>query len=194
MKYSILLLFLMGTGVWALSALAGSIMPVASALLSEKDALALVGGPLGEVFKTEELPTRENGYDHISVCGFFPKGYDIQKADRPPERGVQIQLHAMRTSAEAKSFYEHTLASNQEMTRMQGSPFAGNKITPLKGMGEAAFLLENKIEPEPGSPYEIATVMFLKGNVMAQLMVWKKAAPATEIAKNTAKMVLSKLP
>jgi hypothetical protein len=193
MNYSIVLVLLLGTGLLAMSAMAVSKTPVAATLLSEKEAVALVGGPLGEVFKNEELPTMQNGHDHNSVCGFFPKGYNIQTADRPPERGVQLQLHAMRTNAEAKTFYEHTLSMNQKMAGMPG-PFAGNKITLLKGMGEVAFLLEQKSEPESGSSYEIASVTFVKGNVMAQLMVWKKAASATEIAKNAAKQVLSKLP
>ena len=200
MKSIILLALLAGTGSWAMTALAadrtstGSTPPVACALLGEEEAVALVGGTLGEVFKNEELPTMENGHDHNSVCGFFPKGYNIQKADHPPERGLQLQLHAMQTSANAKTFYEQTLASHQEMTRMPGSPFAGNKITTLKGMGEEAFLLEKKIEPEPRSSYEIATIYFVKGTVMGQLTAWKKASPASEIAKSAAKKVLLKLP
>jgi hypothetical protein len=63
----------------------------------------------------------------------------------------------------------------------------GEKITLLKGMEGAAFLFENKIETEPGFSYEIATVTFLKSNLMAQLMIWKKTGAATEIAKNVTK-------
>jgi hypothetical protein len=77
---------------------------VACSLMDEKEAVALVGGPLGEVFKNEQKPTVENGRDHNSVCGFFPKGYKIQTADRSPEQGVQLQLHVMQTDAAAKAF------------------------------------------------------------------------------------------
>jgi hypothetical protein len=194
MKRLILLGLFFWVCVWALPVCAEAKAPIACDVLSEKDAVAMVGGPLGEVFKTEELPTMENGHDHNSVCGFFPKGYKIEEADRPPERGLQTTLHAMRTNAEAKTFYEHTLSMHQDMTRQPGSPFEGDKITPLTGMGNAAFLLESKSEPEPGSSYEIATITFVKGDVMGQVTVWKKAAPVVEIAKSAVKKVLAKLP
>jgi hypothetical protein len=183
-----------GTFAFASTVLAGAKSPVACALMDEKEALALVGGPLGEVFKEEEMPTMENGRDHNSVCGFFPKGYKIQEADSPPERGLQLQLHVMQTEAAAKTFYERVLESNQDMTRMSGSPLASAKITTLNGIGKAAFLADDKIELEPGSSCAVATVGFLKGNVMGQVQVWKKSGPAGEIAKSAAKKVVTKLP
>jgi hypothetical protein len=194
MKSLVLLVSLFGAFAWASAVLADSKSLVACALMDEKEAVALVGGPLGEVFKNEEMPTVENGRDHNSVCGFFPKGYKIQEADRPPERGLQLQLHVMPDNAAAKAFYERLLASNQDMTRMPGSPLAGSKITTLKGIGKAAFLLESKIEAEPGSSCAVATIGFLKGSVMGQVQVWKKAGPAGKIAKNAATKVVAKLP
>jgi hypothetical protein len=194
MKSLVLLVLMFGTFAFASTVLAGAKSPVACALMDEKEALALVGGPLGEVFKEEEMPTMENGRDHNSVCGFFPKGYKIQEADSPPERGLQLQLHVMQTEAAAKTFYERVLESNQDMTRMSGSPIASAKITTLNGIGKAAFLADDKIELEPGSSCAVATVGFLKGNVMGQVQVWKKSGPAGEIAKSAAKKVVTKLP
>jgi len=193
MKSLVLLVSVFGALVWASVVAADSKSLVACSLMDEKEAVALVGGPLGEVFKNEEMPTVENGRDHNSVCGFFPKGYKIQAADRPPERGVQLQLHVMQTDAAAKAFYESVLASNQDMIRMSGSPLAGGKISTLNGIGKAAFLLESKIEPEPGSS-AVATISFLKGSVMGQVQVWKKAGPAGEIAKSAVRKVVTKLP
>ncbi len=187
-------LVVLGIGGGVMLALAESKVPVACAVLSEKEALDLVGGPLGEAFKEEELPTSENGYDHITVCGYFPKGYKIQEADNPPERGLQLQLHAMKDNAAAKSFYEHTLSMHQDMTKAEGSPFYGDKITPLSGTGEAAFLLESKIDSESGSSTAVATVTFLKGSVMGQVTAWKKGGSATPIAKNAATKLHAKLP
>jgi hypothetical protein len=80
------------------------------------------------------------------------------------------------------------------MTRMSGSPLASAKITTLNGIGKAAFLADDKIELEPGSSCAVATVGFLKGNVMGQVQVWKKSGPAGEIAKSAAKKVVTKLP
>jgi hypothetical protein len=194
MNYSVFSVMLLGSVICLALAIAGAKSPIACDMLSEKDALALVGGPLGEVFKNEEAPSKENGYDHISVCGFFPKGYNIQKADRPPERGLQLQLYSMRNAADAKNFYNNSLSTAEVMSKMPGNPYSGVAITPLKGMGQAAFLRVTKIEPEPSFSYQIANVTFLKGNVMGQLTAWKKATPVEEIAKSAAKQVISRLP
>lgn len=194
MKSLTLLVLVFGALTWASAMLADSKSLVACALMDEKEAVALVGGPLGEVFKHEEMPTVENGRDHNSVCGFFPKGYKIQEADRPPERGVQLRLHVMENDGAAKAFYENVLESHQDMMRIPDSPLAGGKITSLTGIGKAAFLLEKKIEPEPGSSYTVATISFLKGRVMGQVQLWKKAGPAGEIAKKAVRNVVAKLP
>lgn len=168
--------------------------PIACGVLNEKDALALVGGPLGEVFQAEEKPEMSNGYDHNSVCGFFPKGYNIQEADLPPERGTQLQLHVLRNKTDAKNFYDNTLENTQNIINKSGSPLSDAKITPIAHMSDEAFLQSDKIEPDPKSIYRIATVTFLKGNIMGQLQVWKKTTPVDEIAKTAAKRIISRLP
>lgn len=194
MNYLVLAVMLLGSAICFASAMALTKSPTACDMLNERHALALVSGPLGEVFKNEEAPSKENDYDHISVCGFFPKGYNIQKADRPPERGLQLQLHAMRNPADAKNFYDNSLSTPEAMSKIPGNPYSGAAITPLKGMGQAAFLRVIKIEPEPGPSYHIVIVTFLKGNVTGQMTTWKKAAPVEEIAKSAAKQVISRLP
>lgn len=73
---------------------------------------------------------------------------------------------------------------------MSGSPLAGSKITTLNGIGKAAFLVESKIEQEAS----VATITFLKGSIMGQVQIWKKSAPAGEIAKSMVKKVVAKLP
>jgi hypothetical protein len=193
MKKFVLLALMFGTINLASVALADSKSPVACALLNEKEAVALVGGPLGEVFKNEQKPTMENGRDHNSVCGFFPKGYKIATADLPPEQGILLTIHAMQTAAAAKNFYEQSLTSEQEMMSMPGSPLAGGKITTLSGTGKAAYLVENKIEPGSSSS-GVATIVFLKGNVMGQVQVWKKGGQSVEITKKAVKNLLAKLP
>jgi len=156
--------------------------------------VALVGGPLGEVLKNEQKPTAENGHDHTTTCGFFPKGYDLRKAGRPPERGLMLQLHAMRNNADAKGFYENTVGMVKEMAKESGSPTAGAKVTTVKGMGEAATIELDKIEPEPKAVYQVVKLYFLKGRVMGHVTAWKKAAPADEIARAAAKQIIAKLP
>lgn len=193
MKYFVLLAFMFGTINLAAVALADGKSPVACALLNEKESVALVGGPLGEVFKNEQKPTMENGRDHNSVCGFFPKGYKIATADLPPVHGILLTIHDMQTAAAAKNFYEQSLTSEQEMMSMTGSPNTGGKITILSGIGKAAYLLENKIEPGSSSS-GVATIVFLKGNVMGQVQVWKKGGQAGEINKKAVKNLVAKLP
>lgn len=41
--------------------------------------------------------------------------------------------------------------------------------------------------PEPGSIYMISTLIFVKGNVIGQILVWENAAPTSEIAKTAVK-------
>jgi hypothetical protein len=168
--------------------------PAACDLVSEKEAQALVGGPLGEVFRTEQKASVENGHDHLTVCGYFPAGYDIQKADEPPEQGLEIQLHNLRSNADAVSFYENAHAAYQEMSRAPDNPLEGGTISPLEGMGEGAFLLESKLDAAQGAPYEIANVYVVKGRMMVQITAWKRAAPAGEIATEAAQKVLARLP
>ena len=89
------------------SAIIGSVITDASAApaaaacgaLTSQDAAALMGAPLEANFTNETAPDSLNGHDHTTVCGWFPKGYDLKKADAPPERGVQLTLHTFRTPA-----------------------------------------------------------------------------------------------
>ena len=198
MNRSIALAGLFGLSVCAMSGLAFAQSPIACALIGEKEALALVGGPLGEIAKGEQKPTPENAHDHSTLCGFFPKGYDFRKTDRPPERGLQLQLHAMRNNADAKNFHENTVGMVEEMAKAPRTPFArgkiATKIATLSGMGATAKMEVETIEFEPKSVYHVATVYFLKGNVSGVVAVWEKGAPADETARVAAKQVIAKLP
>ena len=193
------LLGLFGVCVWMMSGLAAAQSPTACALIGEKEALALVGGPLGEISKGEQKPTAQNGQDHNTRCSFFPKGYDLRNApDRPPERGLILELHAMRNSADAKAFYEKEVGTAQQSAKAPVSAFAGGKavtrVTPLSGIGTAATMEADTITFEPKAVFHMATVHFLKGSVMGQMTVWRKAEPADEISRAAAKQVIAKLP
>ena len=165
--------------------------PFACNVMTEKDAVTHVGAPLGSVSRDEVKPTSQNGYDHVTTCGYFPKGYDIRRADRPPELGVELQLHARRNKEDAKDSYDAFLGmAEQRSMTAKGE----GKIVQVAGTGEAAYLMTRKLEPQPGAVYEIAYVRILKGSVTAQVTAWKKGAPADEIAKAAAKQVASRLP
>lgn len=198
MNRSIALAGLFGFSVWAMSGSAFAQSPIACALIGEKEALSLVGEPLGEISKDERKPTPENAHDHTTSCRFLPKGYDFKKADRPPERGLFLELHAKRNNAEAKGFHESAVDMVEEMAKAPRTPFAGGKIATkiatLSGMGATAKMEVETIEFEPKAVYHVATVYFLKGNVSGVVAVWKKGAPADEIARAAAKQVIAKLP
>jgi hypothetical protein len=159
----------------------------ACAVLSEKEAVALTGGPLGTVIKNETKPTDENGSDHSTSCGYLPKGYDFTKADGPPERGLTITLHSMPNKEAAKRFYDSTF----EMAKMSISSNPSARIAPMSGLGEAAYLQVVKIGSN-GS-VELANVGFLKGSVMGLMQLWLKRPPG-ETAQSAAKQIISKLP
>src|SRR5689334_2072439 len=90
------------------SALAGLAVNDAAALpgdaackaLSQQDAAALMGAPLESNFRNETPADAVNGHDHTTVCGWFPKGFDLKSAGAPPERGVLLTLHTFRTPGE----------------------------------------------------------------------------------------------
>jgi hypothetical protein len=190
MKRALFPMLLMALAGGVLPALAAAKAPVASALLSANEAALLVGGPLDEVSKSEVKPNAENGHDHTTICGYFPKGYQLETAERPPERGIQLSLHTFPSRAEAKKFFNFSKEAQQESAKS----FPGGKFSPLKGAGEAGFVSTKVITPEPKADYQIALAYFVKGSTMAQLTVWKRSAPVAGIATTAAKQVAAKLP
>jgi hypothetical protein len=162
-------------------------VPIVCATLTEADAVKLLGGPLGAVSRSEGRPTAESGNDYQTSCGYFPKGYNLRKADAPPERGILVTFHAMRDNADAKRYYEGILDLHKDMAKAPGGP----RVTPVSGMGDAAYLKPIII---PNSTSKIVTLTFLKGNLTVDVQVWKNAAPVDDIARAAAKQVLAKLP
>ena len=149
----------------------------ACGVLTSEDAAALMGTPLESNFRNETPPDSLNGHDHTTVCGWFPKGYDIKKADAPPERGVQLTLHTFRTPAEAKMFHD--------MTKKGPS---GGKPKAVPGVGQDAVM-----EVKNFSSARVATIHFLKGVHAAQIQTWRKDRTAADSATEAAKKVVGKL-
>jgi hypothetical protein len=178
---------LMGVGLLMAGSANAAGPPAACAVLSEKQAVALAGGPLGAVVKQESMPADDNGHDHTTKCGYFPKGYDVDKADGPPERGIMITLHAMPDSEAAKRFYE-------QLFSMAGRSIAsvpGARIAPASGLGEAAYVQLMTLDSNP--PVQLANVGFFKGSVMGFMRVWLKRPPG-DTARDAARQVISGLP
>ncbi len=166
------------------SAIAGLVLTEASAApasacgaLTAPDAAALMGAPLESNFRNETPPDAQNGHDHTTVCGWFPKGFDLKKAEAPPERGVQLTLHTFRTPAEAKKFHDMT----------KGGPPAG-KPKAVAGIGQDAVIDEKTF-----SGVRVATIRFLKGVHAAQIQTWHKDKPAVDSASAAARQVVGKL-
>lgn len=149
---------------------------MACTALGAKDAAALMGAPLEANFSNEIAADAVNGHDHTTVCGWFPKGYDLQKADGPPERGVMLTLHTFRTPAEAKQFHDMTKT---------GPP--GGKAQAVPGVGQDAVIDEKSF-----SGTRVATIRFLKGVHAAQIQTWRKEK-AADSATAAAKQVVGKI-
>jgi hypothetical protein len=161
--------------------------PGACAVLSEKQAVAITGGALRAVFREEIAATGENGHDHTTKCGYFPKGYDMAKADGPPERGIMITLHGMPDQDAAKRFYD-------QLFRMAGrsiESMPGASIAPVGGVGEAGYLQLMTLDSAP--PVQLANMGFFKGSVMAFMQVWLKRPPG-DAAQGAARQIVSRLP
>ena len=158
----------------------------ACALLSEAEASKLAGAPLVEVAKSDTAPTDENGNDTQSSCGHFPKGYRIANAGGPPESGVLVKLHTLRSADAAKRFYEGVLDMHKQMP-----PSVAGALTMVKGIGAGAYLLPSALA-DPTA--RITTLTFLKGSVVASVQVWKTAMPVDAIARAAASQVAARLP
>ncbi len=157
----------------------------ACSLLSSTDATTLAGAPLPENFKAETPPTRENGNDHTTVCGWFPKGYDLRNADGPPEAGVQLTVHAMKAAADAKAFHTNSAEMTREIAK--SGPLAG-KVSSPSGLGENAIL-----DVKALGRGHVATLKFLKGTAALQIQAWSKDARAADIAIQAARQVAAKI-
>ena len=150
----------------------------ACSVLSQQDAVALMGAPLESNFRNETAPDAVNGHDHTTVCGWFPKGFDLKSAGAPPERGVQLTLHTFRTPAEAKMFHDMT---------KKGPP--GSKPKAVPDVGQDALMEEKNF-----SGTRVATIHFLKGVHAAQIQTWRKEkAAAIDSATAAARQVVGKL-
>lgn len=188
----------LGVALWTQNAPAAPQKQAASSnacfLLSDTEAGAIMGGLLTEVIKSEQQASPENGRDHFTSCGYFPKGYNFERAERPPELGLELKIHAMQTIDDAGRFYENMLAMSNEMKNVPDSPLANSVITPLVNKQMKAFLVESKVEPGPGSTFAIGTIYFVKGKNFGQLQAWKKGATVTENVKSASKKIFPKLP
>ena len=114
--------------------------------------------PSGAVFREETAATGENGHDHTSKCGYFLKGYDLDKADGLLERGIMITLHSMPDQDAAKRFYD-------QLFRMAGRSIEsvpGASIAPAGGVGEAGDLQLMALDSTP--PVQLANMGFFKGS------------------------------
>ncbi|HEY3739984.1 MAG TPA: hypothetical protein VGL53_09070 [Bryobacteraceae bacterium] len=160
----------------------------ACSTLSDAEAVKLLGGPLGEVSKDETTPSDENGNDHQTACGHFPKGYSLEHAAGPPERGILITLHTMPNKDAAKRYYDGVYQMLKGMPAANGG---GSNITSVSGIGESAYLKRITL---PKSTSKIVALTFLKRSVMVDIQIWKSSGSVDEIARQAARQVLAKLP
>ena len=169
---------LLASAILGLAGAAASAAPgdAACTALSQQEAATLMGAPLESNFRNETAPDAVNGHDHTTVCGWFPKGFDLKSAGAPPERGVQLTLHTFRTPAEAKQFHDMT---------KNGMP--GSKHKPVSGVGQDAV-----IDEKTYSGIRVATIRFLKGPHAAQVQTWSKDKGG-EAATAAATKVVAKL-
>jgi hypothetical protein len=169
---------LLASAIAGLASTAAAAPASACGALTEQDAAALMGAPLESNFRNETPADSLNGHDHTTVCGWFPKGYDLKKAEAPPERGVQLTLHTFRTPAEAKMFHDMT----------KKGPLGGKPKT-VPDVGHDAVMEEKNF-----SGTRVATVHFLKGVHAAQIQTWRKEkAAAIDSATTAARQVVGKL-
>ena len=155
--------------------------------LPEADAVKLLGAPLPETARSQVKPAEENGNDRQSSCGRFPKGYKLESAQAPPERGILVELHSLPSADAARRFYEGVL----DMQTQLASATAGAGIVKVGGLGDGAYLQPTVL---PSSMVKIVTLTFRKGSTVASVQVWNSVGTVDAVARSAAAQVAAKLP
>ena len=153
--------------------------------LSAADAERLLGAPLPETERHAVAPADDNGNDRQSSCGRFPKGYRLEGAEAPPERGVLVELHTLPSADAARRFHDGILHMQTQMAAPGG---AG--IVKLAAPGEGAYLNPVVL---PGSSAKITTLTFRKGSTVASVQVWTHGGDVDALARSAAAQVATKL-
>jgi len=152
-------------------------------MLTQNDAEQLVGGSLSSAVTSKTEP---GSSDPRISCGYFPKGYNFETAEGPPDLGIEVTVHATKSAESAKRFYEASFSMSNQAKSDPGSPFGKDTIKKLKGIGDMAFLVDR-------STFQTALFFVVKGGTLMQVQVWKKAGSPSQIATNAAKQIVVKL-
>lgn len=170
----------------------GAPSPTATTLLTEKDALAWAGAPLGGAFERDQPATPENGHDHTTVRAFVPKGYDFATAEAPPARGVLLTVHAFRADDDARSMFEHLRESAAQFVE-PGGPFEGHAFADVDSLGDQAFVRSGVLTGD-GAPPHLAVLTLRRGAVVAQLQLWRPGEDADKFAMTAGRALVARLP
>jgi hypothetical protein len=155
--------------------------PIAGAMLTKAEAIAWLGGPLGEARASDQASRSDDGRPRLSSCAWFPPGYDAAVAEAPPERGLCLTLMAMPSVAAARERFA-VMSSG-----VPGAPPVHG--TPVKGVADQAVL--ERVKLPPGA--EVARLKFRHGDVAGSVQVWSRAGDPAAIARTVADHVVARL-
>ncbi len=167
--------------------------PLADSLFTQADAVAWLGGPLEDTFRQEEEPSSENGRDHVTVRGWYPKGWNPQTAEAPPERAIQVVVHAFADTAGAERFYEFVHDRDEGSVKHTDGPFAGFAFTSLDGLGDVAHVKHGSLPGAGGAKISLGTLSFRSGRAFVQMQVWMADGTALDRAQQAARVMAAKL-
>ncbi len=167
--------------------------PVADSLLSQADAVAWLGGPLEDTFQQEGEPSSDNGHDHMTVRGWYPKGWNPQTAEAPPQRAIQAVVHAFADTSGAKRFYEFVRDRDEGAVGRGDGPFAGFAFAPIEALADECHAKHGALPGEDGAKISLATLSFRSGRTFVQMQVWMADGSALERATRAAREMDAKL-
>lgn len=167
--------------------------PVADSLLSRAEAVAWLGGPLEDTFQQEEPPSRENGHDHMTVRGWYPKGWHPQTAEAPPQRAIQLVVHAFADTSGATRFYEFVRDRDEGTVGNGDGPFAGFAFTPIDAVADECHVKHGALPGEGGATISLATLSLRRGRTFVQVQVWMADGSALERATRAARAMSARL-
>jgi len=148
----------------------------ACGIVTAADAQRFVGGPL-DVKGVARIPTDQGPGAYDSICTYIAKGGSFEDTARAP-RLLDLTLNFLASADEMKRVYEASLEAYRQMAKSPDAPFKAT-ISPISGLGDAAFALEAVTDPKTG--YKSVTA-------------WKKPAPSLPTTQAVLKHILGKLP
>lgn len=170
---------------------AGAQAPAACDLFPDAEAAAAIGGALKRTVKdvpADMAKMMSSGAVRLTGCTYEP----ADAKDGPPNRYLSVELGAFETPADAKTYYDKSVAQYREWMQTKKGFFPVDRISPLAGLGEEAVHIESRTR---GTPiYKVAIIIYRKGSYAGLALGFRKPQPSLATSRKAAERLIEQLP